>query len=343
VIIPAFNQAALTRQCLDALRGCGAGEIIVVDDGSTDQTLAVARQFESPLVRIVAQRNQGAAAARNLAFSLSQGDYIQYLDADDLLSPDKIAKQMDAWRQCHSKRRLLSSAWGRFLYRYDRAKFIPSSLWCDLPRAEWLLRKMEQNIYMQTATWLVSRELAEVAGPWDTRLLGDDDGEYFCRVLLASEGVLFVPDARVYYRATGPGSLSHVGYSNRKLDAQWCSMQLHIGYLRSLENSERVRSACVRYMQNWVMLFYPERRDIIQQMKQMAKELEGELEIPYWSWKYAWIDEVFGGRLAKRARVYFPQLKWSLARFWDKTLFHLENQSRGAANVVGGNKSTPCQ
>ena len=54
---------------------------------------------------------------------------------------------------------------------------------------------------MQTATWLVSRELAEAAGPWDTRLLGDDDGEFFCRVLLASEGTRFVKESKVYYRA----------------------------------------------------------------------------------------------------------------------------------------------
>ncbi len=75
-------------------------------------------------------------------------------------------------------------------------------LWCDLSPKEWLLRKMEQNIYMQTATWLVSRELTEAAGPWDIKQLGDDDGEYFCRVLLASKGVCFVREAKVYYRAS---------------------------------------------------------------------------------------------------------------------------------------------
>ena len=53
---------------------------------------------------------------------------------------------------------------------------------------------MGENLHMQTATWLTSRELAEAAGPWDTRLLVDDDGEYFCRVLLASEGTRFVPE-----------------------------------------------------------------------------------------------------------------------------------------------------
>ena len=80
-------------------------------------------------------------------------------------------------------------------YRTERARFIPTSLWQDLTPVEWLLRKMGEDQHMQTATWLTSRELAEAAGSWDTRLLSDDDGEYFCRVLLASEGSRFVPEA----------------------------------------------------------------------------------------------------------------------------------------------------
>ena len=150
---------------------------------------------------------------------------------------------MEAADQCGSKRTLLSSEWGRFLHRCDRAKFLPTPLWCDLSPAEWLVRRMGKNLYMQTATWLVSRELTAAAGPWDTRLLSDDDQEYFCRVLLASDGVRFVPGARVYYRASGSGSLSYIGTSEKKREAHWLSLQLHIGYLRSLEDSERARAA----------------------------------------------------------------------------------------------------
>ncbi len=199
ILIPAFNAQ---EWIAGAIRSAMAQtweskEIIVVDDGSSDQTLRIAQQFESAKVHVVTQKQQGAAAARNKAFSLSQGDYIQWLDADDLLAPDKIEKQMDALERCGSKRTLLSSAWGKFIYRYYRAEFTPTGLWRDLSRLEWLLCKLGDNVYMQTASWLVSRELTEAAGPWDTRLLGDDDGEYFCRVLLASDGVRFVPESKV--------------------------------------------------------------------------------------------------------------------------------------------------
>ena len=325
ILIPAFNAE---KWIYDTLRSAigqtwQPTEVIVVDDGSTDRTLAIARQFESHGVCVVSQKNQGAAATRNKAFSLSHGDYIQWLDADDLLAPDKIARQMEALDQCRSKRTLLSCPWGKFMYRYDRAAFTPTALWHDLSPVEWLLRKMTDNVYMQTSTWLVSRELTEAAGPWDTRLLGDDDGEYFCRVLLASDGVRFVPEAKVYYRTSGFNSLSYIGRSDRKIYAQWLSMKSHIDYLRSLENSKRVRDACVTYLQNWLIFFHSTRPDIVKQAEQMASELGGKLKVPRLSWKYAWIQVCFGDALASRARLTLLQTKWFLVRFWDKLLFYI--------------------
>ena len=328
ILIPAYNaEKWLSATVQSALDQTWANkEIIIVNDGSKDQTLAIAQKFTSETVHVFAQENQGAAATRNKAFSLCKGDYIQWLDADDLLSPNKIASQVAALENPPNKRILLSGSWGQFLYRYNRTKFVPSALWCDLSPVEWLQRKMEQNLYMQTGSWLVSRELAEAAGPWDTRLLGDDDGEYYCRVLLASEGVRFVPEAKIYYRAAGASSLSYIGRSDRKRDAQWVSMQLHIRYIRSLGDTARVRAACVRYLQNWLIFFYPERPDLVKQAEQLAAELGGRLEVPKLSWKYSWIAATFGWGLAKRAQITLPNLRWTVQRFWDKTLYQLENR-----------------
>ena len=259
-------------------------EIIVVDDGSPDETLAVARRYESPIVKVVSQPNQGAAAARNTAFSLSQGDYIQWLDSDDLIAPGKIAAQVAALSG-RSNRVVASGGWAYFMYRSRSAHFIPTALWCDLLPLEWMLRKMEQNLHMQTATWLVGREVTAAAGPWNTQLLGDDDGEYFCRVLLQSESVKFVPEAKVFYRAGG--ALHYIGRSSRKIEAHFHSMQLHIDYIRSLDDGPRVRSACLNYLQTWLADFYPERPDIIERAQKLAEEMGGRLRTPQFSWKYA--------------------------------------------------------
>jgi glycosyltransferase involved in cell wall biosynthesis len=327
ILIPAYNAeesiAATLRSAV--AQSWEPKEIIVVDDGSTDNTVAIARQFEACGVRIATQSNQGAAAARNHALSLSRGDYIQWLDADDLLSTDKISRQIEALGSDLNPRILLSAAWAHFLYRHYKAAFVPSELWSDLSPTEWLLRKLDHNVYMQTATWLVSRELTEAAGLWDTRLLSDDDGEYFCRVLLASEGVRFVPGAKVFYRSPGLAfsGLSYVDHTDTKLTAHWLSMQLHVEYLRSLEESERVKAACVNYLQTSMIYFYPERQDLVARAHKLANELGGELGPPDLSWKYRWIKVLFGWRSSKVGRQLLLKFRWSLTKSWDKLMFRL--------------------
>jgi glycosyltransferase involved in cell wall biosynthesis len=326
ILIPAYNAE---RWIADTIQSALAQtwpckEIIIVDDGSRDRTLEIAQRFASRDVLVVTQQNQGAATTRNRAFELCQGDYIQWLDADDLLSPDKVARQVVAAQESQDKRRLLSSGWGYFMYRPDKAKFVPTALWCDLTPVEWLLRKWEQNLHMQTATWLVSRELTEVTGAWDSRLMGDDDGEYFCRALLASSGVSFVPEAKVFYRVTDSNRWSYIGQSQRKLEAHLLSRQLQIGYLRSLQDDERVRIVCLKYLQRSFFNFYPERVDLVRQMQQLAAMLGGQLEIPKLPWKYRWIQELFGFTVAKRARQRWNRSKSFVIRSWDKAAFHLE-------------------
>ena len=332
-MIPAYNaetwiadtlQSAIAQTWLHK-------EIIVVDDGSTDGTLAVAREFESDGVQVVTQPNQGAAAARNTASSLSRGDYIQWLDADDLLSPDKVTHQMQAAEETRDRRTLFSSPWAFFRYRPAKATFIPTPLWSDRDPTEWLTSKWEGNWHMQTATWLVSKELTEAAGPWDMRLLGDDDGEYFSRVINASNGIRFVPQSRVYYRITSSSRLSHIGTSDSKIEAQFLSMKLQIGYLRAREDSDRVRAACVNYLQTWLPNFYPNRLDLVQEAQQLVASLGGRLSLPKASWKYAWIEKLFGFGAAKHAQLYYNRCKSSTLRAWDKMMYLLERRGRLAS------------
>jgi glycosyltransferase involved in cell wall biosynthesis len=328
ILIPAYNAEEWIAETIQSAIGqtWPRKEIIVVDDGSNDRTAEVARRFASKDILVVSKENQGAAAARNHALHLSQGDYIQWLDADDLLAPDKVEAQIAALRESDGKRTLLSSSWAFFNYRPQRARFIPTLLWQDLSPVEWLLRKMTNNLHMQTATWLTSRELSKASGLWNTSLLSDDDGEYFCRVLLASEGTRFVPEAKVFYRNSPSGRLSHIGASDKKKDALLLSMKLHVQYLRSLEESDRVKGACLTYMQNWLDNFYPERPDIVAELRDLAAELRGSLETPRLRWKYAWMRPILGWKAAKSAQVVLPQVKASLIRQWDKAMFRVETR-----------------
>jgi glycosyltransferase involved in cell wall biosynthesis len=325
ILIPAYNAEKWIAYTLRSAIGqtWPRKEVIVVNDGSRDRTAAIVRQFNSQGVKLVSTENRGMCWAQNLAFETCQGDYIQWLDADDMLALDKIERQLNALREGDSKRLLLSSPWAPFFYRTNSSKFVHNALWEDLPPVEWLLRKLGQNLHMQNATWLVSREVTEAAGPWDTRLHYDQDGEYFTRVLLASEGTRFVPDTGIYYRITSTNRISYIGNSNKKKDSLLLAMKLHIQYLRSLEESERVRKACLTYLQNWYFNFYPERQDLVAEMQKLADELGGRLEAPRLRWKYAWMRPMFGWETAKRAQNFLPQLRSACLRKCDRAAFLL--------------------
>lgn len=329
ILIPAYNAE---RWIADSINSALAQswpykEIIVVDDGSTDGTLAVANKFRSAGVSVIAQSNKGAAAARNAAFLHCRGDYVQWLDADDLLGRDKVRLQIESLKPERNCRILLSGAWGTFYYRPLRARFQPSPLWTDLSPVAWLQRKLRQDCFMQTATWLVSRELSNAAGPWNTTLLGDDDGEYFARVIRAAHEIKFVRSSLVYYRDAGANRLSHVGWSAAKLEAHFRSMVLHIEYLRSMADTTSTREACLRYLQRYMYHFYDEQPAIVKKMECLAAELGGRLTPPRVRWKFYWIQKLLGWKVAKRAQFLLPQVRASFAKQWDKALFKFVRKS----------------
>jgi hypothetical protein len=173
---------------------------------------------------------------------------------------------------------------------------------------------------MHTATWLVSRALRAATGPWDTRMLSDDAGEYFARALLASHGTRFVPRARIFYRVSGPGGLSHIGRSDRQMEALFLSMQLHVEYLRSLEDSARTRAACLAYLQTGLTNFYPERRDLIARATTLAASLGGTLAAPRTSIAYACVERCCGTAIARRAQMVARAGKFALRRRWERAL-----------------------
>lgn len=329
ILIPAYNAG---NWIADTIRSALAQtwprkEIIVVDDGSSDNTLEVARSFEGPELRVIGKRNEGAAATRNRAMAESRGDYIQWLDADDLLSPGKVEAQMARLLSSCAPRRLLASGpWAYFAYRPWRARFERNSLWNDLSPAEWLYRKMSENLHMQTATWLTSRELAEEAGLWDTNMLSDDDGEYFCRVLRASDGVLFCEQSRVYYRSVSSSRLSFIGASDRKMDAMLGSMKLHISYLLGLEDSPRTRAACLQYVRNWQDVFQPQRTDIFDELRRMAEGLGGALEQPRLRGKYEWLTPLIGRPAAWKLQLALPHHKARALCLWDRFMSGFEHR-----------------
>src|SRR5438128_8633466 len=96
ILIPVYNAESFVADAIQSAldQTWPAKEIIAVDDGSTDRSAEVLKSF-APRIKVIEQENRGASAARNRALREAQGEFIQYLDADDLLAPNKIKIQMN--------------------------------------------------------------------------------------------------------------------------------------------------------------------------------------------------------------------------------------------------------
>ncbi len=144
-----------------------------------------------------------------MAYSQAQGDLIQWLDADDILAPDKIEQQIKRLTIDNSSMTLYSSAFGLFYYRYQRSKFYPDSLWRNyLQPLEWMIIKFRENLWMSLDIWPINRTLTDIVGRWNENLSMNDDGEYICHVVLACNKIVFVPESISYCRIGNLGSLS---------------------------------------------------------------------------------------------------------------------------------------
>ncbi len=262
IIVPCYNAERWLAETLESAlaQTWPAKEIIVINDGSRDDSLAVARRFEPRGVTVIDQPNRGASAARNHGLRLARGDFIQFLDADDLLAPEKIEQQVRLL-QSRGASQLASGAWVRFESDPPNASFTPFANWRDLNGVELLQLHYEEGCMMHPAAWLAPRALLDRAGPWDETLSLNDDGEYFARVMLTSPGIVFCAEARSYYRSNLPGSLSKRA-DRRALESLFHSVELTLAHLLAVDNTVRTRAA-VAYAWKWAAFeLYPGASDL---------------------------------------------------------------------------------
>ncbi|BAZ01855.1 putative glycosyl transferase [Tolypothrix tenuis PCC 7101] len=301
ILIPCYNAEDWIAETLESIlaQTWTQKEIIVVDDSSSDKSLEIAKSFTSPLIKIISQEKRGASAARNRAFQEAQGDYIQYLDADDLLAPDKIELQMQVLLREENTNYIVAGEWARFYSLPTEANFIAEPVWNDLSPLDWLICSWTGGGMMPLHAWLTPRAIAEAAGSWNDSLSLNDDGEYFFRVVLASKGVKFCSGAKSYYRSGISGSLSSKT-SRDAFKSAFQSIQLCSNYLLALENSSRVRNACATAFQGFIYAAYPDVPDLVRDAEAKVNSLGGCNLICGGGLLFQLFANTLGWKLAKR-------------------------------------------
>jgi hypothetical protein len=277
-------------------------EIILVDDGSRDDSLAIARTYADRGVRVVTQPNRGAAAARNHALRLSTGDWIQFLDADDLLAPEKIARQL-ARAAAAPASAIFTARWARFTDDPAAAHtHLANPLFADLTPHDYLTRYATDDCMMHPAAWLLPRAVAIAAGPWDERLSLNDDGEYFTRVVAASTAVIHCADALSLYRSALPASLSGQR-SRRHLESAHLAATLTAEHFLLLDSSPVMRAAAADLLQRFAYDYYPAAPDLVADAEHRARALGGAHFTPLGGRVFQLARRIVGWKCARRLQV----------------------------------------
>lgn len=206
IIIPAYNaEIYIERTLSKILRQTWKNlQIIIVDDGSTDRTNDIVKNFinkkNAANIILITSENRGAAHARNEGIKYSTGKYIQFLDADDYLSDDKIANQLSLIECANNPESAIvfckyENDYGNHVKAVNN-KIIEKDY--EVP-SKLLINFWKFSKFNVIHSYLIPRKLVEIAGGWDETLTTNDDGEFMSRVILKSDKILFDKKSTAFY------------------------------------------------------------------------------------------------------------------------------------------------
>lgn len=217
-IIPCFNREHLIGETLRSIlsQSVPPAEVIVVDDGSSDGTTDVVRSFGDD-IRLICQSNHGAGAARNRGLQEATGDFIHFMDSDDLSSLNTYQTQLDALRMTGA-----DVAYGPWI----KTRFEPEGCWTqpvaiqqlplpDQPgMQDWVLRGWV-TVFQPC---LFRRELVHSLGGYRVDLKPTEDSELLFRIGRAKAKLVHTPETLVIYRVHPEGQVSIANESERERD-----------------------------------------------------------------------------------------------------------------------------
>jgi glycosyltransferase involved in cell wall biosynthesis len=208
VVIPAHNAEDTLAQTLDSvlIQTYQRFEIIVVDDGSTDATVAVATAADGDHVRVVSQENRGVSAARNAGIQLARGRWVSFIDADDLWLPHYLARVNESLKADPEAGLVFTDAWvyDESAKRIRRQPMMARRRPTERPPAEpeaFFSMLLGGNFVYTSAT--ASREVLDQVGGYDEALTHAEDYDLWLRISAAGHRAVYAPGPLALYRVRG--------------------------------------------------------------------------------------------------------------------------------------------
>ena len=273
IIIPLYNSEAYIAQTIDSCLGQTHRdiEIIVVENGSTDKSYQVVKSIDDKRLSVFQIPTPNAAAARNYGYQKATGTYIIFLDADDVMAPNKIELQLKALSK-KPKGFIACCAWAKFKTNTKEAIITPQKVWNIQNPIDWCLQSWMGEGMMIPGCWLIPKAVLEKAGFWDERLSLHDDGEFMCRVLLASKGNVFVENTVVYYRQQD-NSLSRDHTSKKAAESALLVYKSYQKEILKFQDSRLTRRALARNFSRFIYEYFPAHAQLINEAYREINEL----------------------------------------------------------------------
>jgi glycosyltransferase involved in cell wall biosynthesis len=305
IIIPAYNAAStITDAIASVLNQTFLDfELIIVNDGSTDDTESIILSFSDERIKYFYQNNKGQCAANNFGLVKANGIFIKFFDADDVMNSKHIEAQYEKIK--NSNTTLASCKWGRF-YGNDitNVKFIPELNWKDLSTIDWLKIALGQRHDMMGGwLWLIPKVILDKVGGWNENLSLNNDFEFSVRLLLGAEKVVFANDALLYYR-TGIGNSLSQSTTETNYQQAFKSNLMGCNYLLAKDNSEFMQTLCANRFQEWVYTVYPNHLNIVEKFETQIKLWGGSNISIEGGRGLIFLSNILGWKTAKRIKLY---------------------------------------
>ena len=303
IVISAYNAEKYLAKTLDSVlkQSWKDLEIIVVNDGSTDDTLTILQSYGHQ-IKVITQENKGQDAALNEGFRQSKGAYIKFMDSDDLINPEMIKKQVEVLNG--TDQHVAYGEWARFYNNQpELAPFTKLDYWRDMEPLDFLTSRPD-GVMLQCGIMLVPRALIERAGLWDERLILFNDTEFFNRVLLLSKGVRFSEGAKLYYRSAQSGSIS-AQVSRRFFESTFLATNLIATQLLAVEDSYRIRNLISNTFLNQYYRMYPNFPDLILAHEKKIQFYGPGTVKPDGGTVFKIIKSISGWKIASRIQAFF--------------------------------------